>query len=1109
MAQNPSNEELAKRVKELEQREKEQLMTLEVLQLINETDGLKNLLREFIMLNKKWVGCEAVGLRLKDGPDFPYYDTTGFPDEFVEQERYLCSYDKHGELKRLEDGSPLLECMCGNIICGRFDPSKNFFTEDGSFWSNCTTKLLATTTDSDRQARTRNRCNSSGYESVALIPLRSAGETFGLLQLNDHEIGKYSAEMISMCRRAADQIAGFLAKRQAKEALKKSEIHLKSLINTIPDLVWLKNPEGKYLLCNTRFEQLFGASEEGIKGKTDHDFINKELADYSRYKDKAALAAGKPCKNEVKVKFAIDGHSELLETIETPMLDEEQKIIGILGIGRDITSHRRIETMLKKNESELKQAQSLARIGNWEWNLADDKHKWSEEIYNIYGRELNLPPATYPEVKKYFTPQSWEGLAIHVEKALAEGTAYKYDAEVIRPDGEHRWITTRGNCLRGSNGKLIRLYGTVQDITDRKQAEIRLQESEARFKFLSEASFEGIQIHDKGLILDTNQSFARMFGYDLADDIIGLNIMHRHLTPESLEKAQSLISSGYQGAYEVSAIKCDGTQFPVEIISKNLMYNGKMVRVTAVRDITERKHIEKILKESEEQLRLFIKHTPAAIAMFDRNMNYLAASNRWLMDFHLGENYIIGHSHYEIFPDLSEQIKKIHQRGMNGEVIKEDEARFVRANGAVQWLSWEMRPWYMADNSIGGIIILTEDITARKKNEEERKRLNEQLAQSQKMESIGRLAGGVAHDLNNLLTPIILCSEMMLEDFPKNDENQESAMEIYTAGNRAKDLVRQLLAFSRKQALEFTSVDLNEVINNFKKLLRRTLPENINLSFKLIPDILPVMADVGQIEQVIMNLCVNAADAMIGGGVLTIETDAVEIDNEYMEMHSASKPGAYAMMAVTDTGKGMNKETQKNIFEPFFSTKGERGTGLGLSTVFGIVKQHDGNIWVYSEPERGTVFKIYLPVLQKTVIDEKKVEIVPDLSGNENILLVEDNEQVKKLTQKILVSRGYKVITASNAKEAQEKLTSIDSIDLLLTDVVLTGEINGKGLFEILTKKYPPFKVLYMSGYTDDIIMDHGVLKKGINFIQKPFSNKALTLKVRKVLDENKEDLSA
>ncbi len=394
---------------------------------------------------------------------------------------------------------------------------------------------------------------------------------------------------------------------------------------------------------------------------------------------------------------------------------------------------------------------------------------------------------------------------------------------------------------------------------------------------------------------------------------------------------------------------------------------------------------------------------------------------------------------------------------------------------------------------------LRREIAAREHAEAQHRSLESQLLQTQKLDALGRLAGGISHDLNNLLAPILGYSELLSERLKHDEKLQGYAREIMLSGERARDLIRHLLAYSRKQTLEFRPLNINHVIQGFSSLLRRTIPEDIEIRTQLAPDICPVMADITQLEQIIMNLGLNAADAMPDGGVLTLETSLLDIESD-----AELAPGRYMKMSVNDSGCGMDEETQQHIFEPFFSTKGERGTGLGLATVFGIVKQHGGNVLVDSTPGVGTRFDIYLPITERVaqpvaINSEQNVE----LKGNETILLVEDNGQLRQMAQTILLLQGYKVLTAKDGHEALVMLnTHPDNIDLLLTDVVMPG-MNGKQLYEVARNNQPGLKVIYMSGYSHDVIADRGALHGEVHFIQKPFSTHDLGMIVRKTLDES------
>ncbi len=382
--------------------------------------------------------------------------------------------------------------------------------------------------------------------------------------------------------------------------------------------------------------------------------------------------------------------------------------------------------------------------------------------------------------------------------------------------------------------------------------------------------------------------------------------------------------------------------------------------------------------------------------------------------------------------------------------------------------------------------------------------LEKQLIHAQKMEAIGRFTGGIAHDFNNMLSPILGYTEILLMGMPPGTKEHDYLIQIQKASQRARDLTRQLLAFSRRQVLEVKPIDLSKVLHDLKKILRRMVRENIGLEFFLESSLGTVKADISQIEQVIMNLVINAQDAMEDGGSLTIETANIVLDKAYAKMHPGVKPGSYVMLSFSDTGHGMDNETLKRVFEPFFTTKKKgKGTGLGLATVFGIIKQHGGSIWVYSEIGHGTTFKIYLPRINEKIENEKNDDNFKRKGhGIETILVVEDDEMVRTLACQMLTVNNYTAIEAKDAETSLELVKKHDGpIHLLLTDVIMP-KINGKELYDRLKAIIPELKVLYMSGYTDNVIAKHGVLEQGINFIQKPFSLQGLLKKVRSVLDE-------
>jgi signal transduction histidine kinase/CheY-like chemotaxis protein len=421
--------------------------------------------------------------------------------------------------------------------------------------------------------------------------------------------------------------------------------------------------------------------------------------------------------------------------------------------------------------------------------------------------------------------------------------------------------------------------------------------------------------------------------------------------------------------------------------------------------------------------------------------------------------------------------------------------RWKRKDGRPITVRLSGNPFKDENGQTLGFEMIAEDVS-------ERRALEEQLRQSQKMEAIGRLAGGIAHDFNNLLTVIKGYSELMLDELDSADPLGTEVDEIKKAADRAASLTRQLLAFSRQQVLAPKVLDLNSVVGNMDKLLRRLLGEDIDLFTVLEPGLGRVKADPGQVEQVIMNLAVNARDAMPQGGKLTIETSSVDLDENYARDHVSVKPGSYVMIAVSDTGMGMTEKVKSRIFEPFFTTKEiGKGTGLGLSTVYGIIKQSGGYIWVYSELGIGSTFKVYLPAIDAPAEIPCGSSQQPVRRGSETVLLVEDEDGVRALMRQVLHKHGYNVLEARHGGEALLTCERHSGkIDLLLTDVVLE-QMSGRELAERLLKVRPEMKVLYVSGYADDAIVHHGVLNAGTAFLQKPFTTEALARKIRYVLD--------
>ncbi|MDL1962856.1 MAG: PAS domain S-box protein [Deltaproteobacteria bacterium] len=636
---------------------------------------------------------------------------------------------------------------------------------------------------------------------------------------------------------------------------------------------------------------------------------------------------------------------------------------------------------------------------------------------------------------------------------------------------------------------------------EHKMADEALLESEEKYRLLAENTLDCIWKMDKNLKFTyINQSIFSMLGFK-PKEWIGSSLSE-HCSKEEMQKVMDLIAEemkkrSYNTTLEMFLIHKDGREIPVEIRSKMLIDNDKnLIEFQGTtHDITERRQAE----EEIRKLSSAVEQSIDGIAMANLEPRLTYVNNAFA-------------SMHGCFPE-----EMIGMKGVNL-VKKEELDKFISSLNKIKTLgSWTGEiehirkdgtpfPAFLSVNLLKdakgrptGILAVVKDIS-------EQKKLEAQFHQAQKMEAIGVLAGGVAHDFNNILTIIIGNADMALMNIDKDNPLREKLGEIKIAGERAASLTRQLLTFSRKQIITPRVLDLNELLTDLEKMLGRLVGEDIELLTIPEPALWPVDVDPGQMEQVIMNLAVNARDAMPTGGNLTIETANIDPDENYFYKHGIEekKPGHYVILAVSDTGSGMDEKIKEHIFDPFFTTKEVgRGTGLGLSTVYGIVKQNNGFVWVYSEPGQGTTFKVYLPRVKENVEPEEKGQTpVNNSGGSETVLIVEDDDSLRKLAQNVLQQHGYKVLDAENGEDALRVSQAHEgAIHLMIADVVMP-RMGGKKVAERLKLLYPRMKVIYMSGYTDNAIVLHGVLAPGLNFLQKPFSPEGLAHKVREVLDE-------
>jgi two-component system, cell cycle sensor histidine kinase and response regulator CckA len=643
----------------------------------------------------------------------------------------------------------------------------------------------------------------------------------------------------------------------------------------------------------------------------------------------------------------------------------------------------------------------------------------------------------------------------------------------------------------------------VRDITKQKQAERALKQAERKYRLIFEEAIIGIyQSTPDGNLLSVNPALARMYGYDSPEELISsiTDIQHQlYVDPNRREEFKRLLEAdGLVQHFEVQVYRKDGRKIWLSTNSHVVREGNTIVRYEGTfEDITDRKLLEDQLRQAQQKYRDIVENAVVGIFQSTPAGGYTTVNPAManMLGYDSPEDLLkrvtdISQQVY-VDPECREEFKRlVREQGM----AKNFECQAYRKDGSKMWLSANVRAIFK-DGVVVGYEGMNEDIT-------QRKLLEAQLRQAQKMEAVGQLAGGVAHDFNNALGVITGYSDLLQMNLPAGDPSHRHAVEIAKAGRRAAALTRQLLAFSRKQVIQPVVLDLNAATSELEKMLRRLIGEHIEITFKRSPGLGRVKMDPGQVEQVLMNLAVNSRDAMPEGGRLCIETSNVELDETYARQNVFVTPGSYVMLSVSDTGCGMDKETQLHIFEPFFTTKEPgKGTGLGLSTVYGIAKQNAGYVVACSELGKGTTFKLYLPRLSDTAMLPLPLQAPETLPcGTETVLVVEDEEPLRTLTRTCLESNHYYVLDAPDAAAALDLAKKhTGRIHLLLADVVMPG-MSGRELATRLIASRPEVKVLYMSGYTTDLIDQHGILDRDTVLLEKPFTLHSLLTKVHHVL---------
>jgi len=771
-------------------------------------------------------------------------------------------------------------------------------------------------------------------------------------------------------------------KRRAEEAIRQSEATVRAMFNSAPLAIALLDRHGTVIDSNDHHADRLQMPRNEILGRCIWDLLPLSVLAVRKQLTEIVFRTGKPVSGE-----DLRGDVWNEYSIHPAMWNDRGEVEAVIVTALDITARKRGEEVLRRSQSMLARTEGIAHVGSWEWEIAGDIVTWSDELFRIHQLDPDKGAPNWAQHHALYHPDDLERLRQAAERAISDGTPYELELRAIRRDGETRICLARGFAQMGPDGKAVRLFGSLQDITDLRRAEEALRASEERLRLANRATNDVV------------------WDWDIVNDA------------QTWNDAGSIVFGW------------------TEILS----------------------------------------HPQTAAWWVDR--------------IHPDDRQRVDESVFSVVNNPSED-------------YWHDEYRFLRSDGSYADV---MDRGYVLRNDEGKALRMIGamlDITDRKRAEEEREKLHAELLQAQKMESVGRLAGGVAHDFNNILQTIVGFTDLSLMEMTPDHPLFENLETVKDAARRSTKVIRQLLAFARKQIISPVVLDLNDAVSGMLKMLRRLIGEDIQLVWMPGGDVWEIKIDPAQIDQVLANLVINARDAIDDIGKVEIETQNRVLDAAFCEEHPECLPGEYVQLAVSDTGCGMNRETLENIFEPFFTTKEEgKGTGLGLATVYGIVRQNKGCIHVKSQPGEGCRFEIYFPrqIVEKEDANEG-VHAVPLSKGTETILLVEDQESTLDIARRMLTSLGYTVLPALTPAEALQTIGEHpDQIHLLMTDVIMPG-MNGRDLANHIRQLRPDIRCLYMSGFTADVIARLGVLEKGTQFIQKPFSMEDLGKKVREAL---------
>ncbi len=1081
-------------ITERKQTETAREISREVLRLLNEPDTFQSIMKRVVAVIKARTGFDAVGLRLRDGDDYPYTSQQGFPNDFLATENSIVARTVQGGTCHNPDGTVRLECTCGLVISGKTDPANPLFTPGGSCWTNNSFPFLELPQEQDPRYQPRNQCIIHGYASVMLVPIRNQHHIMGLIQCNDRRSGQFTLKLVQHFEEIGTHIGLALERIQAETAVRESRERYALTEHAVNDGLWDWNIITDEEYFSPRWLDIAGLKEGELPAHRSAFLNLLHPEDQARAGEvmRSHLEERQPYRVEFRVRHKDGGYRWVYSRSEA-LRDATGRPVRMVGSVTDISGRKQAEEELQRLTQWLLKTQAISRVGGWAVNLKSGELWTSPEARRIYGVDGH-EPLTFQDIKIFALASFRPRLDAALQDLLAGAKPYDLEFQIVRKtDG----AIVDVHSVAEYDAAASQILGVIEDITERK----RDQQKANHLAAIVEHSNDCIIGKDlAGMVTSWNQGAEKMFGYP-AEEMIGVPITR--IIPADRQAEENFILEQIRlgkcvDSFETVRQTKSGKLIHVSITASPIRdAAGRIAGIAKVaRDITERKQAEYNLA----RLATAVEQSDETIVITDLEANIVYANPAFEKTTGYALAEVLGKN-----PRLLQSGKQddVFYRQMWDTLTagKPWSGHFSnrRKDGSIYHEEATVSPVRDAAGKVVNYVAVKRDITHEIK-------LEEALRQSQKLEAIGQLAGGVAHDFNNILAATMIQLELLQMEPHLEADSRAGLKEMDIELKRAAGLTRQLLMFSRRSVLSLQTLEFNDVVANLLKMLHRLIGEHVELIFRSCEGLTHVSADSGMLEQVLMNLVVNARDAMPEGGQVTISTARVTINEAACQEHPERRLGTFVCLSVADTGCGMDPATLKRIFEPFFTTKEVgRGTGLGLATAIGIVSQHKGWIEVESEVGRGSKFSLYLPAVEIAPNggSSKAEAVAALLRGNETILLVEDDAKVRQALVRTIRILGYRVLEAVDGRDALRVwLAHQGQIDLLFTDMIMPRGISGLELSRRLRREQPGLKVIISSGYNPEFTQITEGMLDGCMYLAKPYPLAELSKILRQRLDQ-------